>query len=40
VKVKGVLIYTVLRGRLIAEDHVAIGKPGYGEFIPPLKLSG
>jgi dihydroorotase len=33
--VKGVPIMTVLRGRIVAEDGVVVGQPGYGELVTP-----
>lgn len=37
VKVKGVPIHTILRGKIICQDRQPVGTPGYGKFIPPLK---
>ena len=35
VEVKGVPIYTIVRGEIVMEDGDVIGKPGYGQFIRP-----
>jgi len=35
-RVKGVPVMTVRRGEIIMEDGEVFGKPGSGEFIPPL----
>lgn len=36
-KIKGMPILTILRGTVIAEEGVVIGKPGHGEFVKPEK---
>lgn len=35
-KVKGVPIATIVRGKVVMENGNVIGKPGDGEFIPPI----
>ena len=35
VEVKGVPIYTIVRGEIVMENGDVIGKPGYGQFIRP-----
>lgn len=35
-EVKGVPIYTIVRGNIVMEEGEVIGKPGYGEFIKPI----
>jgi dihydroorotase-like cyclic amidohydrolase len=34
-EVKGVPIYTIIRGEIVMDHGDVIGKPGYGEFIKP-----
>lgn len=36
-KIKGQITHTILRGKVIMEGGEVIGKPGYGQFIPPIK---
>jgi len=36
-RVKGVPIYTVVRGKVVMENGKVVGKPGDGEFVPPVK---
>jgi len=36
-RVRGVPIMTLVRGTLVMKDGEVIGKPGYGDFIRPLK---
>jgi dihydroorotase-like cyclic amidohydrolase len=33
-KIKGVPLYTLVRGTVVMEDGKVIGKPGYGQFVP------
>lgn len=35
-KVKGVPVYTIVRGKVVMEDGKVVGKPGDGEFITPV----
>jgi dihydroorotase (multifunctional complex type) len=35
VEVKGVPIFTIVRGNIVMEDGDILGKPGYGQFIRP-----
>ena len=35
-KVKGVPVYTLVRGKVVMQDGKVIGKPGDGEFVAPL----
>jgi dihydroorotase len=35
-KVKGVPIYTIVRGKVVMENGKVVGKPGDGEFVPPV----
>ena len=35
-KVKGVPVYTIVRGKVVMQDGKVIGKPGDGEFVAPL----
>ena len=35
-KVKGVPVYTLVRGKVVMQDGKVIGKPGDGEFITPV----
>ncbi len=35
-KVKGAPVATVVRGTIVMENGNVVGKPGYGEFIPPV----
>ncbi|MFB3062325.1 MAG: dihydroorotase family protein, partial [Candidatus Binatia bacterium] len=35
-KVKGVPIATIVRGKVVMENGNVIGKPGDGEFVPPI----
>jgi dihydroorotase-like cyclic amidohydrolase len=35
-KVKGVPIRTILRGKTVMEDGKVVGKPGDGQFVPPV----
>jgi len=34
--VKGVPIRTILRGKTVMEDGKVVGKPGDGQFVPPV----
>jgi len=34
-EVKGVPVYTIVRGSVVMEDSEVIGKPGYGDFVKP-----
>jgi len=36
-KVKGVPVYTIVRGKVVMRDGKVIGKPGDGEFVTPVK---
>jgi len=36
-KVKGVPVYTIVRGKVVMEDGKVVGKPGDGEFITPVR---
>ncbi len=36
-KVKGVPVYTILRGKVVMQDGKVVGKPGEGEFVAPVK---
>ena len=36
-KVKGVPVYTILRGKVVMQDGKVVGKPGDGEFVAPVK---
>lgn len=36
-KVKGAPVMTLVRGRIVMENGHVLGKPGDGEFIPPLR---
>ncbi|MBI4522808.1 MAG: dihydroorotase family protein [Deltaproteobacteria bacterium] len=36
-KVKGVPVYTLVRGKIVYENGKVVGSPGYGECVPPLK---
>lgn len=36
-KVKGWPVMTIVRGEVVMRDGEVVGKPGYGEFISPLK---
>ena len=36
-KVKGVPVYTIVRGKVVMEDGKVVGKPGDGEFITPMR---
>jgi len=35
-KVKGVPVYTIVRGKVVMQDGKVVGKPGDGEFVAPL----
>ena len=35
-KVKGVPLYTIVRGKIVMKNGKVIGQPGYGEFVSPL----
>ena len=36
-KVKGVPVYTIVRGKVVMQDGKVVGKPGDGEFITPVR---
>ncbi len=36
-KVKGVPVYTIVRGKVVMQDGKVVGKPGDGEFVAPVK---
>jgi len=36
-KTKGVPVATIVRGRVVMENGNVLGKPGDGEFIPPVE---
>lgn len=38
--VKGVPIYTIVRGRVVMRESIVMGKPGYGQFIKPVECPG
>jgi len=35
-KVKGMPVYTIVRGTVVMENGKVVGKPGYGKFVPGL----
>lgn len=36
-RVKGMPVYTVVRGQVVMDHGEIVGKPGYGKFTPPLQ---
>jgi dihydroorotase/allantoinase len=36
-KIKGAPIRTILRGKTVMENGKILGKPGDGQFVPPLR---